>query len=97
MSSGQTKGLISLFDKELVSLDAVQHALLQCADALTEENIEPFLRNLVLSDSRPLLELILSGTFLGSTSFPFSSYFSFTRRFVQRDNIDVDRGSLPGS
>jgi hypothetical protein len=74
MSSGETKGLISFFDKELlVSLDAVQHALLQCGNALTEENIEPLLRDLIsssLSDSRPLLELILSGTFIRSTSIP---------------------------
>jgi len=74
MSSGDTKGLISFFDKEsLISLNAVQHALLQCGNALTEENIEPLLRDLVscsLSDSRPLLELILSGTSIRSTSIP---------------------------
>jgi hypothetical protein len=67
MYSGETKDFISFFDDELlVSLDAVQHALLQCGNALTEENIERLLRDLVslsLSDSRPLLELILSGTF----------------------------------
>lgn len=74
MSSDETKDLISLFDKELlVSLEAVQHALLQCSNALAEENIEPLLRDLVsssLSDSRPLLELILSGKFLRSTLIP---------------------------
>ena len=80
MSSGETKGLISFFDKELlVSLDDVQHALLQCGNGLTEKNIEPLLRDLVsysMSDSQPLLELILSGTLLGSSSIPtFPSYF----------------------
>jgi hypothetical protein len=74
MSSGETQSLISFFDKELlVSLDAVQYALLRCGSVLTEKNVEPFLRDLIsqsLSDSGPLLELILSGTFLGSTSIP---------------------------
>jgi uncharacterized RDD family membrane protein YckC len=74
MSSGETQGLISFFDKELlVSLDAVQYALLRCGNALTENNVEPLLRDLIsqsLSDSGPLLELILSGTFLRSTSIP---------------------------
>ena len=68
MSSGETQGLISFFDKELlVSLNVVQHALLQCGNTLTEKNVEPLLRDLIsqsLSDSGPLLELILSGTFL---------------------------------
>ena len=80
MSSGETKGLISFFDKEqLVSLEAVQFALFQCGKALTEENIEPLLRDLVsqsLFDSRPLLELILSGTFLRST--PIAQLIIFT-------------------
>lgn len=74
MSSGKTQGLISFFDKELlVSLAAVQDALLRCGDALTEKNVEPLLRHLMsqsLSDSRPLLELILSGTFVRSTLIP---------------------------
>jgi hypothetical protein len=83
MFSAETKGFISFFDTELlVSSDAVQHALLQCGNALTEENIEPLLRDLVsrsLSDSRPLLELILSGTFLRSTSIPKSVSHTFRR------------------
>jgi hypothetical protein len=74
MASRETQGLISFFDKELlVSLDAVQYALLRCGNALTEKNVEPLLRDLIsqsLSDSGPLLELILSGTFLRSTSIP---------------------------
>ncbi|KAF8222237.1 hypothetical protein L208DRAFT_1381918 [Tricholoma matsutake] len=65
MSSDRlTKNLFSFFHKELVSLDAVQHALLQCGNALTEDNIQSFLRHLVsqsLSDSsQSLLELVLS-------------------------------------
>ena len=73
MSSGEAKDLISLFDKELlVSSDDVQCALLKCGNALTEQNIEPLLRELAswsLSD-RPLLELILSGMFRRSPSIP---------------------------
>jgi hypothetical protein len=65
-----SRDLISFFDKELlVSLDAVQYALLRCGNALTENNVEPLLRE-SLADSGPLLELILSGTFLKSTSIP---------------------------
>ena len=88
MSSGETQSLISIFDKELlVSLDAVQYALLRCGNALTEMNVEPLLRDLIsqsLSDSGPLLELILSGMFLRSTSIPLlESYSLLDRRIVQ--------------
>lgn len=76
MSSDRlTKNLFSFFHKELVSLDAVQYALLQCGNALTEDNIQSFLRHLVsqsLSDSsQSLLELVLSG---GSCSETLSTW-----------------------
>lgn len=67
MASGEwSKDFLAFFDESrLVSTDAVRSALRDsCDEWTTEDNVKPLLGSLVsqaLSDTRPVLELLLSG------------------------------------